>query len=339
MTGAINLKPDFFEGRILINLDSEDEGVLYIGCAGGMITTGILKYIPLNTGFNKRAIGISISDLHGGHSGDEIHKGYGNAIKIMANLLFNLSERYSFSLSLFEGGNLGNAIPREAFAIVVVDNDLIDNVILTLNELSIKILNEYSSIERDFKIIVKETDLPKTIIDADTQKNMINALLSCPHGVIAWSREMENLVETSTNLASVKFTGPDKIQIVTTQRSSVELSKREVAGNVESCLKVAGAMVNKSDGYPGWQPDINSEILAITVSSYKRIFGKEPGVRAIHAGLECGLIYEKFNGIDMISFGPTILGAHTTEERIDIKTVQKFWNLLLEVLKNIPDKS
>jgi dipeptidase D len=175
-------------------------------------------------------------------------------------------------------------------------------------------------------------------MDKESQDKLLSSLTCCPHGAIAWSKEMDDLVETSTNLASVKFTGNNTIQIVTTQRSSIESSKHDVAAMVETCLKLAGAEVVHSDGYPGWRPSMASEILKITLNSYKRLFGKDPYIRAIHAGLECGLIFEKFKGIDMISFGPTIRGAHTPEEKIEIKTAQMFWDLLIDVIGNIPMK-
>ena len=185
-------------------------------------------------------------------------------------------------------------------------------------------------------IAFRDVDLPSYSMDKESQKKFLNALTCCPHGTIAWSKDMDDLVETSTNLASAKFSENNSIRIITTQRSSIESSKYDAAAMVESCLKLAGAEVVHSDGYPGWKPDLTSEILWLTRKSYHELFGKEPMVRAIHAGLECGLVYEKIKGIDMISFGPTIRGAHTTEEMIEIKTTQMFWDLLLEVVRNMP---
>jgi len=338
MTGAINLKPGFFTGRILLNLDSEDEGILYIGCAGGMDTVGTLKYTPVPVERGTAALNISVTGLRGGHSGDEIHKGFGNSVKIMNRFLWNLSNNYDISLSNFDGGNLRNAIPREAFATIVVEKSYIGQVISWIESFYSIILEEFADLEKDLKISVKETDLPSYVMDKETQNRFLSSLTCCPHGAIAWSQEMDNLVETSTNLASVKFIEDNTINIVTTQRSSIESSKHDVGAMVESCLKLAGADVVHSEGYPGWRPNMNSEILQITRSSYKKLFGKDPEIRAIHAGLECGLIYEKFKGIDMISFGPTIRGAHTPEEKIEIRTAQMFWDLLLEVISNIPLK-
>jgi dipeptidase D len=336
MTGAINLSPDFFTGRTLLNLDSEDEGILFIGCAGGMDTVGTMKYEPVPVKNNHSAIEISVTGLHGGHSGDEIHKGYGNAVKIMNRILWNLSNQVDISVAGFDGGNLRNAIPREAFSTVVFsygDGEFIKNYI---DAFYTTISDEFGDLEKDLKISIKETKCPSLAMDKKNQDKLLNALTCCPHGVMAWSKEMENLVETSTNLASAKFSDNNTIRIITTQRSSVESSKYDACAMVESCLKLAGADVVHSDGYPGWKPNLKSEILNTTRNSYIRLFGKEPMVRAIHAGLECGLVYEKIKNIDMISFGPTIRGAHTPEEMIEIHTVQMFWDLLIEVITNMP---
>ena len=336
MTGAINLKADFFSGRTLLNLDSEDEGILFIGCAGGMDTVGTMYYIPVKVPEGSCALDIAVTGLHGGHSGDEIHKGYGNAVKIMNRLLWNVSNKYKISVSDFNGGNLRNAIPREAFSTIVSDKTVIDQVKSWIDDFYATLVDEFGDLEKDLKIVVRDREVPGFIMDEDSQKKFLNALTCCPHGVIAWSKEMEDLVETSTNLASAKFSDNHSIRIITTQRSSVESSKNNAGAMVESCMKLAGADVVHSDGYPGWKPNLTSEILKITRQSYVKLFGKEPAVRAIHAGLECGLVYEKIKGIDMISFGPTIKGAHTPEEMIEIKTAQMFWDLLIDVVQNMP---
>jgi dipeptidase D len=339
MTGALNLKPGFFEAGTLINLDSEDEGILFIGCAGGLDTVGNLPYKSVPSPDGSVGLEISITGLHGGHSGDEIHKGYGNSIKLMNRILWNLSEKFEIALARFDGGNLRNAIPREAFAVITAARPDKEAILKWISEFQDTISEEFGEMEKDLKITVKEVIKPDFVMDRESQTKLLNSLTCCPHGVIAWSHEMEDLVETSTNLASVSFVENDRIQIITTQRSSVESSKHDAAGMVKSCLKLAGAEVYHSDGYPGWKPSLKSEILGITKKSYHNLFGKEPAVRAIHAGLECGLIYEKFKGIDMISFGPSIKGAHTPEEKIEIKTVQMFWDLLKDVINNIPKKS
>lgn len=336
MTGAINLKSDFFSGKTLLNLDSEDEGILFIGCAGGMDTVGTMNYKAVQVPDGSCALNISVTGLHGGHSGDEIHKGYGNSVKIMNRLLWNISNQFRISVADFDGGNLRNAIPREAFSTIVFDKSVISQVKSWINDFYFTQIDEFGDIEKDLKIAVRETEIPSFVMDEESQKRFLNALTCCPHGVIAWSQEMEDLVETSTNLASAKFSDNNTIKIITTQRSSVESAKENAGAMVESCLKLAGAEVVHSDGYPGWKPNLTSEILKITRKSYVDLFGKEPLIRAIHAGLECGLVYEKIKGIDMISFGPTIKGAHTPEEMIEIITAQMFWDLLVDVVKNMP---
>jgi len=336
MTGALNLKQDFFTGRTLLNLDSEDEGILFIGCAGGMDTVGTMQYEQIAVKQGSLALEISVTGLHGGHSGDEIHKGYGNSVKIMNRLLWNLSNLHDISLSNFDGGNLRNAIPREAFSTIIIDSSADTKVRTWIDNFYLTVINEFGDLEKDLKISVRETELPSFAMDKDSQKRFLNALACCPHGALAWSKEMDDLVETSTNLASAKFSDNNTIKIITTQRSSIESSKFDAAAMVESCMKLAGAEVVHSDGYPGWKPNITSEILGLARKSYRKLFAKEPMVRAIHAGLECGLVYETFKGIDMISFGPTIKGAHTPEEMIDIKTTQMFWDLLVDMVRNMP---
>jgi len=339
MTGAFALEPDFFEGRTLLNLDSEDEGILFIGCAGGMDSVGKISFSREKVGKGMAAIELSVKGLRGGHSGDEIHKGFGNSNKILARLLLGLSEAHGISVSAFDGGNLRNAIPREAFATVVFDESISASVNEYVSAFQKTVKDEFGELEKELEISSRPVANPTSVIDKETTCKLLNAINCFPHGPIAWSKEMPDLVETSTNLASVKTSDEGKITIVTTQRSSVESAKHHAAGMAASCMKLAGALVEHSDGYPGWKPDISSEILKITSESYRKLFGKEPLVKAIHAGLECGLFFEKFSGIDMISFGPTIRGAHTPQEMIEIETVQMFWDLLRDVINNTPSSS
>ena len=338
MTGAININADSFSGRTLLNLDSEDEGILFIGCAGGMDTVGTMNYKPESLPVNSSALSISVTGLHGGHSGDEIHKGYGNAVKLMNRLLCDISVKHNISVAWFDGGNLRNAIPREAFSTIVFDKTDTDQVIACTENFYSAVTDEFGDLEKDLKISHAEVDIPQFVMDRESQIKFMNAMTACPHGVIAWSKDMDGLVETSTNLASAKFSENNTIRIITTQRSSVESAKNEAGAAVEKCLRLAGAQVVHSDGYPGWEPNITSEILQITRKSYVTLFGKEPDVKAIHAGLECGLFYEKIKGIDMISFGPTIKGAHTPEEMIEISTTLMFWDLLIDVVRKMPLK-
>ncbi len=291
MTGAINLKKDFFTGKILLNLDSEDEGILFIGCAGGLDTVGVMAFKSQQVPGESCALDLSLTGLHGGHSGDEIHKGYGNSVKLMNRLIRTLSEKYNVSLSYFDGGNLRNAIPRESFATIVIPENDKEIVKKVINDFETVLINEFGPLEKDLKLSIKDVELPLAVMDKESQKKLVSLLDCCPHGVIAWSKEMDDLVETSTNLASAKFNKNNTVTIVTTQRSSVESARIDAGEMVGSCMKLAGASVTHSDGYPGWQPNLNSEILNITRNSYRKLFGKEPQVRAIHAGLECGLIY------------------------------------------------
>jgi dipeptidase D len=338
MTGAQNLQPGFMSGEILINLDSEDEGELFIGCAGGIDTVGIFNFKTKKPDAGSVAYKISVGGLKGGHSGDEIHKSPGNAIKILNQFLWNAGNDFQLGLSLFEGGNLRNAIPREAYAIFTIPADLVENFKDYFHKFTDTLKLELKDFEPELSFQLSRSDLPETILTRKRQLRLIRALYACPHGVITWSPTLKGLVETSTNLASIKFTEPNSAVVTTSQRSSVDSAKKNIADRVASCLALGGSYVAHSDGYPGWTPNPDSEILNITKGVYAGLFGQEPVVRVIHAGLECGLILEKYPGLDMLSFGPTIKGAHTPSERINIHTTEKFWKLLLEVLGKIPEK-
>jgi len=336
LTGAFGLEKDFLKGNILLNLDSEDDGELFIGCAGGIDTTADFQYQRVNNETDHVAYKISVSGLKGGHSGDDINKGRGNANKILTRILWNCERMFEMRLAQMDGGNLRNAIAREAFAIVTVPKRSQKDLETKVKEYAKNIGLEQKTNEPDLKITVHETAMPECLIDFITQNKMLNALYACPHGVIGMSPDIPDLVETSTNLASVKMSTKDII-VATSQRSSVDTLKRDIADMVKSVFQLAGARVKHGDGYPGWKPDMKSEILYITRTSYKDLFGEDPKVLAIHAGLECGLFGEKYPGMDMISYGPTIKGAHSPDERLHIPTVEKFWKLTVEILKNIPE--
>lgn len=338
MTGAKNIKGDFFKSKILINLDSEDEGELFIGCAGGIDTIATLTYGNEIPPSGQAAFEIFVTGLLGGHSGDEIHRGFGNSVKIMNRLLLELDSSFGIHLGEFNGGNLRNAIPREAFATITTRQADREQIISFTEKFEKQAKTDLKDIDPGLQIKISECRMPQYVIDRVSQEKLNMAIEKCPHGLTAWSKDIEGLVETSTNLASIKFTGENTIRIVTSQRSSVDSEKMALALRIATIFREAGAEVYHPEGYPGWKPDSNSEILRITRDSYKNLFGREAVVRAIHAGLECGLFLEKFPGLDMISFGPTIKGAHTPKERINIETTVKFWNLLLEVLSNIPEE-
>ena len=336
LTGAFGLKPGFLQSSILLNLDSEDEGQLFVGCAGGQDTQAWLPFDYEESPANHTAFKIMVSGLKGGHSGDEINKGHANANKILNRFLWCKKDKFEMKLSNFDGGNLRNAIAREATATILIPSGKENDLITAVAEFKKMSTAEFSITEPKMEIKVEKTELPETVIDNESFSEFVNAVYACPHGVIAMSQSIDNFVETSTNLASIKFL-EDEILITTSQRSSVESEKQDITNMVVSVFKLAGARTVTSDGYPGWAPNPNSEVVDLTVKSYKKLFKTDPEVLAIHAGLECGLIGDKYPEMDMISFGPTIKRAHSPEEKIEIETVVKFWNLTLDVLKNIPD--
>ena len=335
LTGAFNLQPGFLSGSVLLNLDSEDEGELFIGCAGGIDTLATFDYQQEETPKNSIALKISVSGLLGGHSGDDIHKNRGNANKILNRFLWNWNEGFEIRLADFNGGNLRNAIAREAFGVITIPSGKKEEVLASFEKMATSIKDEFQFAEPKLEITCTETDLPIFVVDTNTQNKLLNAVYACPHGVLEMSSRMENMVETSTNLASVKFTDDNKIVVTTSQRSEIEGRKYYAAETVKAVFNLAGAAIKHSDGYPGWTPNPNSDILKTTVESYKKLFENEPIVRSIHAGLECGLFLEKYPHLDMVSFGPTIKGAHSPDERLDISTTEKFWKHLVDVLENI----
>lgn len=334
LTGAFGLKPGFLKSEILLNLDSEDEGELFIGCAGGMDT--VIKFdLKLEEApLNYKWCAISIKGLRGGHSGDDIQKGYGNANKILNRILFKANHDFGMRLASFDGGNLRNAIAREAYAELCIPEAMICDFENLVGQMKADIQLELHITEPNLDISFSHQEEGKYVMSKDLQDRLINAIYACPHGVIAWSQDIPNFVETSTNLAAVK-TLNDHVLVTTSQRSSSETEKKDVVNMVSSVFKLAGAEVKHSDGYPGWKPNTNSKVMEITSSSYQKLFHKKPKVLAIHAGLECGLIGEKYPKMDMISYGPTIKGAHSPDERIEINTVQMFWDLTLDILKSI----
>lgn len=335
LSGAMALQPGFLKGEILLNLDSEDEGELFIGCAGGIDTVATLSFNQKPIPENHIPYKISVTGLNGGHSGDEIHKGLGNANKIANRLLWE-TRKLNYAIASFNGGNLRNAIPREAFAVIMLPIERESEFIKIVTPLINYIKAELSITEPHLKIDIEKTETPPYTINKKAQKALIHSLYACPHGVISMSRSMPGMVETSTNLASVKFKDDNTILITTSQRSDRDSAKRDIANMVHSVYKLAGFKVVHGDGYPGWAPNPDSAILAITVDAYKKLFNVDPIVRSIHAGLECGLFLEKYPYMDMVSFGPTLRAVHSPDEKINIPTVIKFWDLLIEVLKTVP---
>ncbi|MDR2681384.1 MAG: aminoacyl-histidine dipeptidase [Tannerella sp.] len=335
LTGAKALEDGFMTGRILLNLDSEDEGQIFIGCAGGKGTVATFTYEAEPAPASEQYFRITVTGLNGGHSGCDIHKGLGNANRILARFLYQLQEKYPFTLAAVEGGNLHNAIPREAYAVIGLNSEIRESVRVMLNHFAADIENELKSVDPNVRFLMETTDRPAMRLPDALKKKLIYSLLACPHGVINMSHDVEGLVETSTNLASVKMTGSTKITVGTSQRSSTESEKNAVADHVAAVFRLAGANVEHGDGYPGWKPNPESEILRIARKSYRELFGKEALIMAIHAGLECGLFLEKYPNLDMISFGPTLRNVHSPDERIEIKTVGLWWKHLLDILQNV----
>jgi dipeptidase D len=335
LSGAFALQPGFLEGKILLNLDSEDEGEMFIGCAGGIDTLATIGYEKEKVEDGQFAIRIDVKGLLGGHSGDEINKGRGNSNKILNRFLWELNQKYGIRIANFDGGNLRNAIPREAHAVIIVDAKYKENVRVDFNIYAAEMERVWEQTEPKIKFALETTDMPESVIDKKASDSLLNAIYACPHGVFSMSYRMPGMVETSTNLASVKFIEDNKIMLTTSQRSDVDSEKFNIAQMVESTFLLAGAEVVHSDGYPGWTPNPDSKVLKVAVESYKKLFGKEPIVRSIHAGLECGLFLEKYPHMDMISFGPTLRDVHSPDEKINIETVDLFWKHMVDILENL----
>lgn len=337
LSGAFALEPGFLVSEILINLDSEDDGQIFIGCAGGRDTVARFSFKKELVPDWNLPFKIVVSGLKGGHSGDDINKGLANANKILVRILHLASQTYGIRLHSFNGGNLRNALAREAEAIVLINQTNKDKFMRFVENFNQTVRKEIKTTEADLQVKLFQVDPPYFVIDEKSHRNLINALYACPHGVIQMSRDIPNFVETSTNLASVK-TLEDSFLITTSQRSSVASALDDVVNMVAAVFKLVSAEVEHSDGYPGWSPNPDSKILEISKKAYLKLFNDEPKVLAVHAGLECGLIGEKYPGMDMVSIGPDIKGAHSPDERIHIKSVDKFWEWTLEILKNIPDQ-
>ncbi|NWF50426.1 MAG: aminoacyl-histidine dipeptidase [Ignavibacteriaceae bacterium] len=335
LTGASSLKKGWLKAQILLNMDSEELGTLYIGCAGGKNTQARFKFKGEKPPRNYSTSEVHVAGLKGGHSGLEIHVGRGNAVKILSRLLWSYLKDEKIRIAKIEGGNKHNAIPREAFAVVMVPKNKDKNFKKFVAKFNETVKSEFSSLEPDLLVKVEKHAQPEKVMDEKTVNKLINALYAVPHGVIKMSPDIPELVETSTNLAVITTEGKS-VNIVTSQRSSVASEIQDITNMVSSVFMLAGAEINYGDGYPGWKPDIHSEILGVFKNTFTQMYGKEPEVKAIHAGLECGIIKEKYPDMDMISFGPTMFGVHSPDERLKIDTVPEFWNQLVTALKNIP---
>ena len=337
LEGAQNLGKDMITGKILINMDSEDDGEIFVGCSGGIDTTAIFTYKKSVSPENFQYFRISVKGLLGGHSGSDINTGRGNANKLIARFIWNCSCEHDIAVVSFDGGNLRNAIPREANAVFGIHKDHTGHVKSALAKYAEEIINEYKGVEPSIEFNIEECGRPEFCIDSETSLALIRAIYSAPHGVFSMSRDIEGLVETSTNLAAVKMIEGNKIKITTSQRSSVESRKIDIASQVEAHFQLAGAEVSHSDGYPGWAPNMDSAIMHIASDAYNELFGVKPAIKAIHAGLECGLFLSKYPNLDMVSFGPTMTGVHSPDEKLNIPTVEKFWKHLQLTLKKVAE--
>ena len=326
MTGAFNLEKEYIKGEVLINLDSEEFGSIYIGCAGGANSD---IWLPLSFEEGGKGLKISVKGLRGGHSGVEIHKGRANSIKLLARLLYNIGAR----IGHIEGGDKFNAIPREAFATVVVED--IEEAKKKIRELEEAFKDEYKRSDPDVKVEIEETNVEK-VISKELNEKVIKMLMGLPHGVIAMSQEVEGLVETSTNLAKVEM--DDKLHIVMSSRSSIDSALDAIMQTIRSIAELAGSKVEEGSRYPGWKPNRDSKLLKIAEETFKKLYGKEPEIKAIHAGLETGVIGRNVGIDEMISIGPDIEHPHSPDENVRISSVQKFWKYLEGLIKDIAEK-
>ena len=335
LTGAFALDKNLLTGSMLINLDSEDDGEFFIGCAGGIDTTVSFDYQPQPAPDGLFYFKVSVKGLTGGHLGDDIDKGRANANKLLTRFLWQTAQETKLTLASFDGGNLRNAIAREAVAVAAVPASYKETLRVQLNLFIADVEAEFAVTEKLIKIDLESAEKPTAVIDDSTAKRLLYALYACPHGVLRMSDDMPGLVETSTNLASVKMGENNRILIATSQRSSVESAKYDVARMVESVFVLAGAAATHGDGYPGWKPNPNSKLAKLTAETYERLFGEKAKIRAIHAGLECGLFLEKYPHLDMVSVGPTMRGVHSPDERLHIAHTEKFWKLLVALLASL----
>lgn len=338
LTGAFALKEGFMNGDILLNLDSEDDGELFIGCAGGANTTAIYPFHKEKAPQGWFFFRVSVKGLTGGHSGDDISKNRANANKLLNRFLVQTMQKYGMRLADIEGGNLHNAIPREAHALCAVPMEYKEAVRVDLNIFISEIENEYSATEPNLAMDLESEAPVEYVMEQKAMERFLLSIYAVHHGVYAMSQDIPGLVETSSNLASIKVCD-GTIKVVTSQRSSILSSRKDMSQMVSAAFILGGATVTTGEGYPGWKPNPSSEILKIAVESYKKLFGVEPKVKAIHAGLECGLFLQKYPSLDMVSFGPTLRGVHSPDERMLIPTVEKFWNHLLDILAHIPAKA
>ncbi len=337
MTGANNVEGGLLKGDILMNMDSEDEGELYVGCAGGVETNVTLSYDMQDVPDGSKVFKVHIKGLKGGHSGLDIHRGRGNANKLMLRLFKEAVDKTGLKVAEISGGDLRNAIPRECVATVTVDGDKAEEFLAFTKRFLAAVQEEYKDVEDNIGLDVDAADLPDGVMKDDDLKKLIDAILETPHGVIKMSESVEGLIETSSNLAIVVLK-EGKLAIKCLTRSAVDEEKMKAAEGMKKLYKDIGAEVTFTGDYPGWKPNMDSEIMKIMSKVYEDIYDKTPEIKAIHAGLECGILGNVYTNWDMISFGPTIRYPHSPDEKVNIETVDRFWNWLIATLENIPKK-
>ena len=334
LTGAEGMQPGFMTGQMLINLDSEDEGEMFVSCAGGCRTTAVFRFQPEATPEGMFFLQLTIKGLTGGHSGDDIDKKRANANKLLARYLYDGMKLWGLRLSDIQAGGLHNAIPREASCLVAIPINHKEQARAKWNIFAAEVQEEFCSTEPTMEFLLESAEAAATVLPEDVNYRLISALQAVDNGVYAMSQDIA-LVETSSNLASIRQTEPGVIFINSSQRSSLLSNRLNMAHTVAATFELAGAEVEVGEGYPGWAMNPKSEILRIAREQYVRLFHKEPVVRGIHAGLECGLFSEKYPGLDMVSFGPTLRGVHSPDERLLIPTVEMVWKHLLAILENV----
>ncbi|MDR6846235.1 aminoacyl-histidine dipeptidase [Flavobacterium granuli] len=339
MTGALNLQGGILRGDILLNLDTEEDDEIGIGCAGGMDVTVTAEYDEEETPEGSVGYSIKVKGLNGGHSGMDIHKGLGNANKIMNRLLFDGFDNFGLQISEINGGSLRNAIPRESTAKVIIAAVYDEAFVFDMQQIVNEIKSEFQTTEPNLEVVFEKLDtVPATVMPTIAQFYFVRAMYTAHNGVYRMSADFDNLVETSNNIAKVTL-GEGKLSVQCLTRSSVESSKFDMANALRSAFELMGCEVEFSGSYPGWSPNPKSEILDVLVSIYEKQNGEKPNVAACHAGLECGILGTNYPDMDMISFGPTIHGAHSPDERASISSAQKYWKFVLEILENIPAKN
>ena len=335
MTGALELKGGMLNGKILLNLDTEDDDELTIGCAGGIDITASGSYEEEDTAPGMSGYMLTVKGLSGGHSGMDINKGLGNANKLINRILWRSHEKYGVRVANIKGGGLRNAIPRESQALLAVPDASDDHFASYVKEITAILKDEHGTTDPDLTVVLEKTDLPGKVMQEEFQDRLFNAIYSCPNGIYRMSPDIDDLVQTSNNLARVAL-GNGEVEVQCLTRSSSDSEKQDLQNAIDACFSQVGLTILFSGSYPGWQPRPSSDIVSLMADLYRERFNEEPNVLACHAGLECGILGTNYPDMDMVSFGPNIRGAHSPDEKVQISSVQKYWGYLLATMERIP---